>query len=57
MSSDGKYKIGDKYEVPERSSWNNWRHRKFDRLPIKNIDYLFGVRLHFDFKEWSENEL
>lgn len=56
MSADSKYKIGDKYKVPERPAWNNWRHKKFDGLTIKNIDYLYGLRLHFDFKEWEANE-
>jgi hypothetical protein len=56
MAVDRKYKIGDKYKVPERPAWNSWRHRKFDGLEIKNIDYCFGVRLHFDFSEWEGNE-
>ena len=26
-------------------------------MQIKNIDYLWGVRLHFDYKEWFENDI
>ena len=51
MRADGKYIIGDKYETNS----NNWRAQKFNGLEIKNIDYVFGVRLHFDWNEWENN--
>ena len=52
MSCDGKYQIGEIYRVSDREYHRFWR---FDGLQIKNIDYLWGVRLHFDYKEWFEN--
>ena len=51
MSADGKYKIGDKYKCIS----SDWREKRFDNLEIKNIDYSFGVRLHFDYQEWYNN--
>ena len=26
-------------------------------MQIKDIDYLWGVRLHFDYKEWFEHDI
>ena len=54
MSCDGKYKIGEFYRVSDKEYHRFWR---FDGLQIKNIDYLWGVRLHFDYKEWFENDI
>lgn len=54
-AADGKYKAEDIYKVPDITAWNNWRHHKFNGLKIKRIDYCFGVRLHFDWNEWIEN--
>lgn len=51
ITAEGKYKIGDLY----KPSSNSLKERKFDGLIIKNIDYVWGVRLHFDFYEWLEN--
>lgn len=51
MRADGKYKVGDKY----KNSSRRWQAQKFNGLEIKNIDYCFGVRLHFDFNEWANN--
>lgn len=48
---DGKYKIGDTYHVTDNEYLKFWR---FDGLVIQNIDYVFGVRLHFNRKDWSE---
>jgi len=56
MEADGKYSIGDTYKVPERPVYDNWRHRRFKGLKIVNIDYCFGVRLHFDWSEWEQNK-
>jgi hypothetical protein len=55
MAMDGKYKVGDTYNVPEISVNKTWKYYKFDGLTIKNIDYCYGVRLHFDFNEWNNN--
>ena len=52
ISADGKYKVGDIYKAP---IYSTMRIRKFDGLKIKNIDYQWGVRLHFDFNEWRDN--
>ena len=52
MKADGKYKIGDKYKALS----NKWRELRFNGLEIKNIDYHFGVRLHFDWNECENNE-
>ena len=54
MSCDGKYQIGDIYRVSDEGYYRFWR---FDGLQIKNVDYLWGVRLHFDYKEWFENDI
>ena len=54
MSCDGKYQIGEIYRVSDENYHRFWR---FDGLQIKNIDYLYGVRLHFDYKEWFENDI
>ena len=54
ISADGKYKIGDEFKAP---SICDWRIQRFDGLKIKNIDYCFGVRLHFDWNEWQNNIL
>ena len=43
--------VGDVY----KASSQNWKELKFDGLKIKAIDYCFGVRLHFDWNEWSNN--
>lgn len=50
---DGKYKIGDIFECSKN---DNWRIMKFHGLQIKGIDYCWGVRLHFDWGEWKEND-
>ena len=49
MAADGKYKIGDAFKS---SAYNDSR---FDGLIIRNIDYCFGVRLHFHWHEWLNN--
>lgn len=54
MSCDGKYQIGEIYRVSDKEYHRFWR---FDGLQIKNIDYLWGVRLHFDYEEWFENDI
>lgn len=51
IETDGQYKIGDTYYVSDRNFYKFW---KFDGLKIENIDYAFGVRLHFNFQEWTE---
>lgn len=51
IKADGKYKIGDTYHVSDRLYSKFW---KFDGLVIQNIDYAFGVRLHFNLKDWLE---
>lgn len=55
IEADGIYEIGDVYHIPKRPAYKNWRHIKFDGLIIRNIDYCFGVRLHFDYNEWYDN--
>jgi hypothetical protein len=50
---DGKFKVGDVYTVPETE--RDLKHRRFNGLQIKRIDYVFGVRLHFDYSEWASN--
>jgi hypothetical protein len=52
-SADGLYKIGDTFSSPNNS---NWRIRRFEGLKIINIDYSWGVRLHFDYNEWYNNK-
>ena len=58
IETDGRFKIGDTFVLSRnQKKICNWRIMKFDGLEIKNIDYCFGVRLHFDFKEWrNKNE-
>lgn len=51
IKADGKYKIGDTYHVSDKFYPKFW---KFDGLVIQNIDYAFGVRLHFNLKDWLE---
>jgi hypothetical protein len=51
IKADGKYKIGDTYHVSDRLYPKFW---KFDGLVIQNIDYAFGVRLHFNLKDLLE---
>lgn len=53
MKTKDKYKVGDIY----KSISKNWREQKFNGLEIKNIDYVFGVRLHFDFYEWENKKV
>jgi len=55
IAADGKHKVGDTYKVPENSANKSWKHYKFDGLVIKNIDYCYGVRLHFDWNDWNQN--
>jgi hypothetical protein len=55
IKADGLYKPGDVFHV-KGVHRNNPRLMKFDGLTIKNIDYCFGVRLHFDLAEWSTNK-
>jgi len=47
LKYDGKYKVDDTFKTYSL----NWRTKRFDGLKIKNIDYCFGVRLHFDQNE------
>ena len=47
----GKYVVGDVFKSPEVCSW---KIKVFDGLEIKNIDYNFNVRLHFDWNEWEK---
>jgi len=54
IKADGLYQIGDTFRVSEHNR-NNHRLMKFDGLQIKNIDYCFGVRLHFDWNDWTNN--
>lgn len=56
ISSDGKYQIGDTFYI-NRDNINYYKFLRFNNLKIKNIDYSFGVRLHFDWSEWSNNQL
>lgn len=51
IKADGKYKIGDTYHVSDKDYPKFW---KFDGLVIQNIDYSWGVRLHFSVKDWLE---
>ena len=51
IKADGKYKIGDTYHVSDKDYTKFW---KFDGLVIRNIDYAWGVRLHFNVKDWLE---
>lgn len=51
MSYDKKYHIGDFYESFDPLQ----RDMRFHGLKIRNIDYLNGVSLHFDYKDWKEN--
>ena len=51
IKADGKYKIGDTYHVLDEEYPKFW---KFDGLVIRNIDYSWGVRLHFSLKDWLE---
>ena len=53
MSCDGKYKVGEVFKVSDEQYWKFWR---FDGLQIKNIDCVWGIRLHFDYKEWHDNK-
>ncbi len=53
IRNDGKFKVGDIYKVPEMDQ--NWRHKRFHGLKIISIDYVFGVRLHFDYNDWCKN--
>ena len=56
MKCDGKYKVGDVFSIGDENKKScYWRLLKFEGLQIKNIDYNFGVRLHFDRNEWSKN--
>jgi len=55
---DGKYKIGDVFRLSEQEKRVcDWRILKFDGLQIKNIDYCWRVRLHFDWREWQQNPM
>ena len=40
--------------VPDNIIYN-WRIERFEGLKIVNIDYCFGIRLHFNFFEWYNN--
>ena len=51
IKADGKYQIGDTYYVSDKLYSKFW---KLDGLVIQNIDYAFGVRLHFNLKDWLE---
>ena len=53
ISADGKYKVGDIFY----SNSFNWRIKQFDSLEIKYIDYCYGVRLHFDYKQWLNSKI
>ena len=53
IAADGKYQAGDIYKALDH---HNSGMRKFDGLKIVNIDYCFGVRLHFDWNEWEKNK-
>ena len=48
-SEEGKYSVGDIYKA------KYYNDSKFDGLKIKNIDFLYGLRLHFDYNEWKDN--
>lgn len=49
IKADGIYKIGDTYKSTSH------KDGKFDGLVIQNIDYCFGVRLHFNYYDWFNN--
>lgn len=51
IAAEGKYKIGDTYKAVS----SNWKEQKFNGLTIKNIDYMYGIRLHFDWNKWDMN--
>jgi len=57
IECDGKYKIGDVFYHQKPSNITNLKLLKFEGLKIRNIDYNFGVRLHFDFNEWEKAEI
>lgn len=54
MAEGEKYKVGDTYLCGKRV--RNWRKLRFHGLEIKGIDYTWGVRLHFDWIDWSLNK-
>jgi hypothetical protein len=54
ITADGKYRVGDIFEL-KGFAICNLRLARFHGLEIKNIDYCFGVRLHFDWQEWEGN--
>lgn len=56
IEADGKYKIGQVFKLNKERPGLDWRLLKFDGLEIKNIDYFWGVRLHFDWNEWETNK-
>ena len=51
-SSNGVYEVGDIYV----SKNNHIKEKNFDGLEIKSIDYVNGVRLHFDWNDWLKNK-
>lgn len=59
IEDDGKWKLGDTFTFSDRakSMITDLRLLKFDGLEIKNIDYNFGVRLHFDWNEWDKAKI
>lgn len=52
IEADGKYSVGDTFYANSNA---DWRITRFNGLQIKNIDYCFSVRLHFDWNEWEKN--
>jgi hypothetical protein len=54
MKAGGKYKIGDNYKCISKY---NFKESRFDGLEIKNIDYCFGLRLHFNYADWARDSM
>jgi hypothetical protein len=56
IEAAGKYEIGDTFKLCDKEKEiYSWQFHKFDGLKIENIDYCFGVRLHFKFSDWALN--